>query len=149
MTPQKISIHHSDSNDGPDLQWGGIRKWHMGIPPNGPRDGPYRDIGYHAGIELIKDHYEILIGRPWNQNGAHTLDHNWQALGLCLVGDFTLVQPPDAQLRLAAKFVRFWMELYGIPITQVYRHKDLNPGLTECPGQAFPWDAFIQLCGGA
>ncbi len=146
LIPTEISIHHGAENDTPDVQWGGIRKWHMGIPPNGPADGPYRDIGYHAGCELVGDHHEILIGRMWNETGAHTLYHNGTALGLCFVGNFMLVPPPAAQLIVGAKLVRYWMWLFGIPIEKVFRHKDLNPGLTECPGAAFPWERFLELC---
>lgn len=143
MYPTEIVIHHAAEFDTPKLQWSAIRKWHMGTPPNGPNDGPYRDIGYHAGVELIEDSYEILIGRPWNQNGAHTLNHNWKALGVCLVGNFMTAPPPDAQLAKAAQLVRYWMDAFKVAKDSVYRHKDLND--TDCPGAAFPWDKFRSL----
>lgn len=147
LIPTEIDIHHSDSEDGTSFQTGGIRKWHMGTPPNGPKDGPYSDIAYHGLIELVGDYYEIIMGRMWNTHGAHTLGHNGRSgqphcLGVCLIGNFTFVPPPDAQLQRAAQFVKFLMVTYNIPIIKVYRHKDLNPGLTECPGAMFPWDQF-------
>jgi N-acetylmuramoyl-L-alanine amidase len=143
MYVTEIVIHHAAELDTPSLQWGAIRRWHMGTPPNGPKDGPYRNIGYHAGVELIGVDYEILLGRPWDQNGAHTLGHNQKALGLCLVGNFTLAPPPDAQLQKAAEITRYWMELFNVAKESVSRHKDLND--TDCPGLSFPWDQFRSL----
>jgi N-acetyl-anhydromuramyl-L-alanine amidase AmpD len=152
LIPAEIDIHHSAEFDTPEFQTGGIRKWHMGTPPNGPADGPYEDIAYHALIEHVNNYPEIIIGRMWNHHGAHTLGHNGlkgqpHCLGVCLVGNFMTVPPPDDQLQRAVKFVKFLMTLYNIPIFKVYRHKDLNPGLTECPGAMFPWDSFKAMLG--
>lgn len=135
----EIIIHHSDSKDDGAVSWGEIRKWHL--------ERGWADIGYHAGVELINDHYEALIGRPWTTVGAHCKGHNLQSLGLCVVGDWTTVEPPLDQLLKAAEVVRMWMRTYGIPITKVYRHKDFND--TDCPGAMFPWDKFKSMLMGA
>lgn len=115
----------------------------MGTPPNGPADGPYRDIAYHVVIEKIGDNYEAFIGRPWTWNGAHTIGHNASAIGICLVGDFAKTPPPDAQLKKAVQITQMAMDDLRIKKDHVYRHRDLND--TECPGDAFPWDKFKEM----
>lgn len=138
LLPTEIVVHHSDTLDGPEVSWGAIRKWH--VEHNG-----WRDIGYHAGCELVGDRYEILMGRAWNEEGAHVVGHNRLALGFCFVGDFTKTPPPPTQLTSGAKLLRYWMWLFSIPIERVYPHKALNPDLTECPGAAFPWPLLHEL----
>ena len=148
LIPSEIVIHASESNDGPTVQWTGTREWHMGTPPNGPADGPYLDIAYHAGVELVNNHYEILMGRMWDFHGAHCKGHNGLkgqpfALGLVLIGRFMSSPPPETQLAMAAKLTKFWMLTWNIPLAKVYRHKELND--TDCPGDMFPWDKFKSL----
>ena len=140
MIPTEIVIHHSGGQDGPEDNTAGIRRWHMGTPPNGPADGPYRDIAYNVLVEKIGDTYEAIMGRPWDWNGAHTLGHNEKSLGICLIGNFNLDPPPSEQLAMAAKIVAFWMRLYSIPVTEIYPHKALNQ--TSCPGDSFDMAAL-------
>ena len=143
MTPIEIIIHHSAGHDGPGNDTATIRRWDMGTPPNGPADGPYRDISYNALVEQVGTDYETILGRNWTWSGAHTIGENGRSLGLCLIGDFSLTPPPQAQLAKAAKTVAMWMQIYKIPITAVFPHRHFNA--TACPGAAFPWDAFINL----
>jgi hypothetical protein len=115
----------------------------MGTPPNGPADGPYRDIAYNATVEQINGEYEVLIGRPWDMSGAHTLGHNDKSLGLCLVGNFNLAPPPLGQLAIAAKFISMWQRIYSIPTEQIFEHRDFSS--TDCPGDFFDLDELKEL----
>jgi len=134
MNPTHIIIHHSLTKDGTTVSWNAIRKYH--IETNG-----WKDIGYHSGIELIGDHFEILIGRMFTEVGAHTVGMNETALGICMIGNFDEAPPPDLQLDLLVKYVRTLMQIFGIPIENVKRHHDY--ALKSCPGTLFPWNAFI------
>jgi hypothetical protein len=135
----EIIVHHSAETDTPELNWQGIRKYHMTpASQGGPPGGPWRDIGYHAGVELVGGRYEILMGRDWEWVGAHCPGHNTISLGLCFVGNFQEHVPPDDQLRLGARMIRTWMRLYNIPLENVYPHRDFND--TDCPGKMFPMD---------
>lgn len=140
MYPTEVIIHHTAGQDGPEPNIGGIRKWHMGTPPNGPKDGPYRDIAYHVVIEKVNDVYEAFIGRPWTWNGAHCPGHNQSAIGIALVGDFSKVPPSDAELAKATQITQMVLDIFKIPKTGVHRHSEFND--TDCPGDAFPWDKF-------
>lgn len=143
MRPTEVIIHHSAGNDGPEANIGGIRKWHMGTYPKGPKDGPYRDIAYHVVIEKVGDTYEAFIGRPWEWNGAHCPGHNHTALGVCLVGDFSVSPPADDHLVKAAQVVESIKNIYGISKSMVHPHRKFSD--TDCPGDAFPWDKFLTL----
>ena len=140
MIPLKVIVHHSGGNDGPEDNTAGIRHWHMGTPPNGPVDGPYRDIAYNCTVEQINGEYEAIIGRPWDWSGAHTLGENFDSLGICLIGNFDLAPPPDAQLKVAAKIVAMWLRLFSIKDTEIYRHSFFQN--TDCPGLHFDLEKF-------
>jgi N-acetyl-anhydromuramyl-L-alanine amidase AmpD len=53
-----------------------VRRWHM-------QDRGWKDIGYHF---LIDRDGTIAEGRPLDQVGAHTLDHNTGTVGISLFG---------------------------------------------------------------
>jgi hypothetical protein len=144
MTPDMIVIHHSAGEDRKGLDWDGIRKYHM-TPPDqgGPKDGPYIDIAYHAGVELVDQGYEILMGRPWDKRGAHCIGANSRALGLCFIGDFNKAAPTLSQLRTGARDVALWMRIWTIPLGRIYRHDTLNA--TDCPGSLFDLTKFLNL----
>ena len=139
MHPEKIIIHHADVKDGPNLQTGAIRKWHV-------EHNHWQDIGYHALVELIDDRYEILMGRPWWMDGAHTLGQNTVGLGLCFVGDFNEDIPTEAQLTEGAKLIRTWMDVYVIAEKDIYPHNKFN--VTDCPGKNFDMDELKAIIRG-
>ena len=126
--PNKIIIHHSATQDGLVLKdFDAIRNYH--INNNG-----WRDIGYHYVIESINNEYKIITGRPEDTDGAHCPGQNTQSIGICLVGNFTNIEPPDAQLQTLVYLIKNIWNRYGkLP---VYGHKDFHP--TSCPGNKFP-----------
>jgi len=134
MNPTHIIIHHSLTEDGKTVSWGAIRFYH--VHKNG-----WAQIGYQLGIELIGNHYEILMGRMLNEVGAHTVGMNSHSIGICMVGNFDLEPPPNAQLDLLVSLTRSLMEIFDIPIENVKRHADYAP--KSCPGKLFPWAEFI------
>lgn len=136
MIVNKVIVHHSGTDDGPMCSWPAIRKYHIEV--NG-----WRDIGYHAGVEIVGTSYEVLVGRAWDRIGAHCLGQNDQSLGLCLVGNFNIETPPPEQLEVAAKLVAMWLRLFNIPDTEIYRHSVFND--TDCPGDLFDLEIFRDM----
>jgi N-acetyl-anhydromuramyl-L-alanine amidase AmpD len=53
-----------------------VRRWHM-------QDRGWKDIGYHY---LIDRDGTLMDGRPLEQVGAHTMDHNTGTIGVSLFG---------------------------------------------------------------
>ena len=133
--PNKIIIHHSLTKDSETVSWGAIRKYHI-------ETLGWNDIGYHAGAELVGDHYEAFFGRPWYFPGAHTRGQNSDSLGFCFVGNYDEVEPSDAILEAGAKVIYQWLILFKIPTFCVYRHHDFNNQKT-CPGVKFDMDRLV------
>jgi N-acetylmuramoyl-L-alanine amidase len=133
--PTDIIIHHSLTKDGQTVSWGAIRRYHRSLG--------WRDVGYHYGIELVGDEYEILAGRMQDEVGAHCKEGgmNRHGLGICVVGNFDERPPPQAQLDKLIRLVRSLMSVFKIPADRVHRHHDLAP-YKSCPGRAFPWGLF-------
>ncbi len=134
LIPTQIVVHHSLTPDGRTVSWGAIRSFHMTDPTH-----RWSDIGYHAGVELAGDGYETLLGRSWDEQGAHCKagGMNRLALGVCCVGNFDLVPPPDEMLDVLARRVLLpWMRLFDIHPAAISFHRDHAPDRT-CPGRMF------------
>lgn len=141
LVPNKIIIHHSATKDSGTVSWNAIRRYHV-------ETNKWKDIGYHAGVELITDaagftSAEILYGRDWDQAGAHTVGQNEKALGLCVVGDFDLISPSDKILNKAAQIVAFWCRRYKIGVNEIYGHRDFAN--KTCPGKLFDLGKFRDI----
>ncbi|MBN2317928.1 MAG: N-acetylmuramoyl-L-alanine amidase [Acidobacteria bacterium] len=138
MRPDHIVIHHSLTEDGTTVSWGAIRKYHL--------HKGWIDVGYHFGLELIGDHYEILMGRMQEQTGAHCREEgmNRRSLGICVVGNFDFAPPPDPALDQLAMLVKSLQGIWSIPIENVKRHTDFAT-YKSCPGKLFPWEGFISM----
>lgn len=132
-----IVVHHSLTPDGHTLDWPGIRRYHV-------HNNRWRDIGYHAGVERVGGQYEVLMGRPLYEKGAHAPPHNHDSVGVCLVGNFTDEPPPDEQLQVAARYIASLCLLLDLRPDQIVRHCDVTPRRT-CPGAAFPMAELRRL----
>ena len=69
--------------------------------------------------------------------GAHTKtannEYNDYGIGICMVGNFDLTAPSQAQLRSISKLVAHLMKTYRIPASRVLGHGQCKP--TDCPGR--------------
>lgn len=125
------------------MSWGAIRNYHLSLG--------WTDIGYHAGVELVSimveesdayrifghsGAYEILMGRMWDRPGAHTIGRNYDALGICFIGNYDLIAPPEPMLIAGAKLIALWMKLFNILPQMVYPHSAFVD--KSCPGKMFP-----------
>ena len=94
-------------------------------------------------IELVDDHYEILMGRMPDQTGAHCTQEgmNSKSLGICFIGNFDLTPPENDQWNLGIKLVKYLIYIYKIPIEKVKGHREFASYKT-CPGIMFDLDKF-------
>lgn len=133
---QNIILHHSWSRDNGELDWPGIRNYHV-------KDLGWDAIGYHYGIELYSSHYEILTGRFMDVEGAHCRDKgmNHKSLGLCLIGNFDEVAPPEKQWKAAVDLTRSICSRFNLSISSILGHREAGSSKT-CPGLLFDMDKF-------
>lgn len=141
MKSEFIIIHHSLTGDSQTVSWQAIRKYHT-------ETLGWNDIGYHFGIELINDHYEVLLGRMPTEDGAHCKEEgmNRRSLGICVVGNYDETDLPPIAFRLLVRLVSSLMTAYSIPKTNLKRHTDYA-GYKSCPGRKFPWDSLVKSVG--
>ena len=122
-----IIIHHSATDVGSAASF---NKAHY-------KRGFWNGLGYHFVIDngtQFRNDGQVEVSPRWIKqlNGAHCKagNMNEQAIGICLVGDFSSAQVSEAQMQSLVFVVRQLAKYYG---TQ-----------TECPGRNFPWYDFRQ-----
>lgn len=126
MKPTGIIIHHSATKDSGTVSWSAIRRYHketMG----------WDDIGYHFGIELVGDQYEILLGRKWDRVGAHTIGMNDKALGVCVVGNYDTDIATPTLLATLDSLIILLQSTFDIPSRFIWGHCKYAP--KSCPGK--------------
>jgi len=147
--PTHIMVHHSLTDDGTTVSWAAIEKFHREDPKH-----LWRDIGYHAGVEVVTENpdlaayrFQALFGR-----GVHAMAAacpqgrmNEVALHVCCVGNFDLTAPPLKMIEcLVRRVIVPWRTEFGIPVTNIVGHHDFNPA-KSCPGTRFDLDLVRRL----
>jgi hypothetical protein len=117
------------TKDGSTVSWDAIRKYHV-------ETNKWKDIGYHFGIELVGNRYEILTGRMMNEIGAHCEGQNKDSLGVCFVGNFDNGEPNPEMWRLGVRFVASLCNVLNIEPDNIFGHHYFNSG-KSCPGRMF------------
>lgn len=136
MRPTHIILHHSLTADSKTVSWAAIKEYHT-------KELHWKDIGYHFGIELIGDSYQVLLGRMMPDPGAHCREKSMKAtsLGICFVGNYDLCEPPPEMWRLGLRLVMSLREVFLISRDHVHGHHEFA-GYKSCPGTKFDMDRF-------
>jgi N-acetylmuramoyl-L-alanine amidase-like protein/helix-turn-helix protein len=135
-----IMLHHSLTRDSQTVSWGAIRRYHV-------EERGFLAIGYHYGVELLGDHYEVLLGRSELDPAAACPQGqmNARALHICCVGNFDEAPPPAAMLEAVVGLVIVpAMVEYGIPAGRIVGHRDFNPA-KSCPGTRFDLEVVRRM----
>jgi len=125
-----IVIHHSATANASSE---GIARYHVQV--NG-----WPGIGYH--YIIAKD------GTVYKTNSLTTVSYhakgvNKEAIGICLVGNFSNKAPEKIQLASLKKLVDL-LKKYLPELTVVF-HRDVPGARTTCPGSLFPrnWEKLV------
>jgi hypothetical protein len=156
----KLVVHHSATavDDDPAATVRAIYRFH--VEQNG-----WNDIAYNFLIDPMGRVYEGRWARTYAPGevptgedlagrgvvGAHTLDHNTGSCGVCILGNYVDVPPPDAAVRSLVQLLAWVAARHDIdplgrdPYTafdgtvsvfaNITGHRELVP--TACPGGAF------------
>lgn len=128
-----IIIHHSFTNDGQVVDWTAIKNWHTGRNIKSPYC--WHDIGYHVGLEFVKGVLTYQVGRSLDHDGAHCRGRNHDAIGICLIGNYDIVEPTHHQYFYLASLCRRYMEKFYIPVHRILGHRSYSE--KSCPGEKF------------
>jgi hypothetical protein len=151
ITPTGIVIHHSAVPPPPNGRPVDARlldEIHRARGYGAFYWGRFYHIGYHY---VILPDGTIEHGRPERCLGSHARGYN-SYIGICLVGDFSSrsnphgergpTEPSEAQMRALVGLIDDLSKRYRIPLDRVVQHKDVT-STTECPGDRFPFGAFL------
>jgi N-acetyl-anhydromuramyl-L-alanine amidase AmpD len=141
-----IVIHHSATQKGNAEDFDEYHK-------NGHH---WKGIGYDfvIGNGNGSSDGSVEVTFRWEQQiaGAHVGDTpgNWaneDAVGICLVGDFTKTHPTPRQMDALVKLIHFLQRRYRIPESRIYGHSDTPgyKGRTLCPGKNFSMYRLKQM----
>lgn len=130
---EKIVVHHTGSEvlrdlDSPDL----VEMRHI--------LRGFDKIGYDYIIgngKSRKDDGYVYIGRDGKDEGAHAYGHNFNSLGIALIGNFNYGYPTENQWESLIKLVKEQCDKYRVPLTEVYGHRELGNTDKDCPGRNF------------
>ncbi|XP_062620919.1 peptidoglycan recognition protein 1-like [Saccostrea cucullata] len=92
----------------------------------------WSDIAYNF---LIGEDGNVYEGRGWGKEGAHTLGHNKESIGICFIGNFEKRLPNQRALKAAKDLIRRGVEEGKIPTDFILKgHRDLRPNFLS-PGE--------------
>lgn len=129
----KLIIHCSDTPVNMDIGAAEIRTWHT-------RDNGWSDIGYHY---VIRRSGKLELGRPEELSGAHVKGHNYDSIGICLIGGRPAGEFTPEQWTELESLIR---ELRGkYPKAAILGHRDLDTHGKTCP--TFSATAWALSCG--
>lgn len=74
--------------------------------------------GYHY---VIEKNGKVTQGRKENEEGAHTIGHNKESIGICVIGNFDVTLPTEAQISSLKTLLGVLKMRYDVPIVP-HRH---------------------------
>lgn len=146
--PTHLIVHHSaGNNESNDFAQVVEFIWDLHVNTNG-----WDDVGYNW---LIDPNGVLYEGRPDGYQGAHFSCINENTVGICLIGDYTNVQPEAAAITTLVNTLAYEASEHNIEVREQSYHETGNFTLdnvaghrdssgsdnacsgTECPGNSF------------
>ena len=151
--PTHLIVHHSaGSNSSTDFAAVVEYIWDLHVNTNG-----WDDIGYNW---LIDPNGVLYQGRPDGYQGAHFSCINENTVGICMLGDFTLIKPTNASQSTLIELLAFEATDHMIDITgmsyhetgefildNMAGHRDSAGSANSCSATACPGEMFYPLLG--
>ncbi|KAK6166251.1 hypothetical protein SNE40_022996 [Patella caerulea] len=129
--PQYVYVHHSASP--PCTNTAACARL-VRIAQDYYMDGHgWSDLGYTF---MIGEDGNVYEGHGWGRIGAHTLHHNTDGLGFCVIGDFTSRVPNAAAINALKQLIDCGVKNGKIRSDYIIKgHRDVRA--TACPGTTF------------
>ena len=151
-TPTHIIVHHSAGSNQPNINYSEVVQyiWDLHVNTNG-----WDDIGYNW---LIDPNGVLYEGRPDGYQGAHFSCINENTIGICLLGDFTLISPSNDAVNTLLNIVAYeatehnldvlsesYHETGDFNLANVAGHRDSSGSTNSCSSTACPGDTFYPM----
>lgn len=82
------------------------------------------ELGYWCGYQYFIEKDGITIqARNDVEEGAHTIGHNKDSIGICLAGNFDIELPTEAQKDALKSLLVAKMKQYNIPLENILPHR--------------------------
>lgn len=135
--PRQIIVHHTAAV-APVPQFDAINEWHKA------REFPLSSLGYYVGYHyVIEKDGTTRQARKDDEGGAHAIGANFNSIGICLVGDFDIELPTEAQIIALGALIESKQHEHSLPVDAVYPHRHVSN--TGCFGSRLPDDWAIQV----
>lgn len=134
---EKIIVHHTVTDNNPPDPLAAIRSvYYYHAITRG-----WGDIGYNFVVDWQGRIYEGRFGGP-NVIGGHSLQYNNGSIGIALLGNFDVANPPQAMLDAIASLV--WKRAGNVDVTTAADFHDLE----DCPNLCGHRDVLSTSCPG-
>jgi len=124
MNPKYIIVHHSGGTDDNPLQDSSNYTVAQCNQDHKVRFNMLSSLGYYVGYTyFISKSGTITQTRKDTEEGAHTIGHNSDSIGICLAGNFDATLPTDAQKESLRDLLQNKMKKYNIPVSNIVPHR--------------------------
>jgi N-acetyl-anhydromuramyl-L-alanine amidase AmpD len=116
-----LVVHCSATRSNQDIGADEIRQMHL--------NRGWKDIGYHA---VIRRNGQIEYGRHFDETGAHVKSHNFQSVGVCLVGGVDHEGKAEnnyTHAQMTSLYALLVVLKRSYPHAKIVGHRDLSPDL--------------------
>ena len=149
--PTHLIVHHSaGNNESENFALVVESIWDLHVNTNG-----WDDIGYNW---LIDPNGILYQGRPDNYQGAHFSCINENTVGICVIGDYSLLTPSEEAISTLVNLLAFEATEHAIDVTtQSYHevgeffldniagHRDSSGSEIACSGTLCPGESFYPM----
>jgi N-acetylmuramoyl-L-alanine amidase len=122
--PIYLIVHHSGGTDQNPLQDSSNYTVEMCDADHKVRFNMLSRLGHYCGYHYFIDKSGIITQtRMDDEEGAHTIGHNLESLGICLAGNFDATLPTDAQIKTLSKLLTDKVAKFNIPLGNIIPHR--------------------------
>ena len=124
MKPLWLIIHHSGGTDNFPMQDSSNYTVAECNQDHKVRFDMKSSLGYYVGYQyIIEKNGKITQCRVDNEEGAHTIGHNKDSIGIMLCGNFDATLPTEAQKNALRSLLITKMTQWSIPVTNIVPHR--------------------------
>lgn len=124
MQINNIIVHHSGGTDANPLQDSSNYTVDECNQDHKIRFNMLSSLGWYVGYTYFIDKAGVVTQtRKDGEEGAHTIGHNSDSIGICLAGNFDLTLPTDAQIKSLTILMASKVAEFNIPLSAIVPHR--------------------------